>query len=74
MQIELSHQALATVKLALMGWTERCKAEARMMDEFAEQFPDSAEKCRANAAASRHFIDEAEAVLAQLRALHGPVA
>lgn len=67
MLIELTFKDLSTIKLALMGWSERCRAEAKSMDGLAEQFPDSADQCRKNAAASREFNADAEELLAMLR-------
>ena len=70
-KIELTASEIGTVRLALMGWAERCKAEARTMDAFAvsEKLiqPKYAEKAQRNALASREFADAAEQLLAKLR-------
>lgn len=57
-----------TIRLALMGWAARCDNEAERMDKWAEEEAAKpggglAEKCRANAAASRSLAQEARECL-----------
>jgi hypothetical protein len=63
-------EEFGTIRLALMGWSERCNAEAKMMDEWSREEgrePHLIEKCKANAEASRKFKADADALLEKLR-------
>jgi hypothetical protein len=63
--IALTSEQLGTLRLALLGWSARCEREAELMEKWAteERDPKQADKCRRNAAASRQFKDEADALL-----------
>ncbi len=61
--MNISNSDRSTLVLALSCWIERCKSEAEIMEGFAVTMPKSAAKCRANAAASRNFADDARALL-----------
>lgn len=67
--IKLDAGDLSTIRLALMGWAERCKAEAKLMNDLERDMRDEgkvelAEKCQRNAAASLEFKQAADELLA----------
>lgn len=69
MNINVDSSEISTIRLALMAWINRCKAEAKVMLELAEDYAPGSEnnlKCIRNAAASDNFKAEAETILSKL--------
>ena len=67
----LTSDEISTIRIALVAWSDRCSREAVQMDAWSadESFtdPETRSKCLANAAASRRFSADAEALLDVLR-------
>lgn len=71
MKLDVSTKEYCTIRLALIQWGVRCEGEAKVMDEFAADMDEKgdaahADKARRNAAASRQFKADAEALLKAL--------
>lgn len=68
--MQFTQSELSTIRIAALGWAERCKAEAAMMLELAGDEslkPDSRAKAQANARASLAFEAEARALADRVR-------
>lgn len=68
MKVDLTPEQLATIRLALVGWTVRCEGEAKAMESLRMEVDTEAlrNKCTRNAAASREMKADAEALLKAL--------
>jgi hypothetical protein len=66
MKLELAPGEMTTIRMALIYWAERCKAEAKIMDDWAKDPNLNPEQCKRNAEASRSFKAEADALLEKL--------
>lgn len=70
MQINITNAERSTIHIALLAWKARCEAKEKQMSEWAVEYredgkTDIADKCEANAKASRSFADEAATLLAK---------
>lgn len=73
-RFDLTTEELGTISLALAAWVVRCSREAQRMDDLAAPYENAgalyaeqAQRCRANANASRAFLADATALQAKLK-------